>query len=123
MYRVSVPVSRLKMRFIHLVDPGFMTRVGVHYGLFMTTVSNSGTVEQYTFWVEKGMMTIQNFFGCFAMTELGHGSNIAGLETTATFDIDSDEFIIHSPSTTATKWWIGGAAESATHAYKKLIIV
>lgn len=44
-----------------------------------------------------------------------HGSNVAGIETTATFDHESDEFIIHTPSLTATKWWIGGAAESATH--------
>lgn len=45
-----------------------------------------------------------------------HGSNVAGIETIATFDHDSDEFIIHTPTLTATKWWIGGAAESATHA-------
>lgn len=50
------------------------------------------------------------------MTELGHGSNVAGLETTAVFDREADEFIIHSPTPTSTKWWIGGAAESATHA-------
>jgi len=49
------------------------------------------------------------------MTELGHGSNVAGLETTATFDKETDEFIIHTPSLTATKWWIGGAAQTATH--------
>lgn len=48
-------------------------------------------------------------------TELQHGSNVAGLETTATFDEKSDEFIIHTPSVSATKWWIGGAAHSATH--------
>lgn len=58
------------------------------------------------------------------MTELGHGSNVAALETTATFEESSDEFIIHTPSLTATKWWIGGAAQTATHAavYAQLII-
>ncbi len=50
------------------------------------------------------------------MTELGHGSNVQALETTATFDETSDEFVIHTPSLTATKWWIGGAAHTATHA-------
>lgn len=43
--------------------------------------------------------------GCYAQTELGHGSNIRALETTATFVRGSDEFEIHSPSITATKWW------------------
>jgi acyl-CoA oxidase len=34
----------------------------------------------------------------------------------AEFDEASDEFVINTPSLTATKWWIGGAAHSATHA-------
>ena len=50
------------------------------------------------------------------MTELAHGSNVAGLETTATFDSATDEFVIHTPHLGATKWWIGGAASTATHA-------
>lgn len=37
------------------------------------------------------------------MTELGHGSNVPGLETTATFDEASDQFVIHTPTLTATK--------------------
>lgn len=37
------------------------------------------------------------------MTEIGHGSNVPGLETTATFDEASDQFIIHTPTLTATK--------------------
>lgn len=45
-----------------------------------------------------------------------HGSNISGIETTATWDPTSDEFVIHSPMLTSTKWWIGGAAHTATHA-------
>lgn len=44
-----------------------------------------------------------------------HGSNVAGLETTATFDLSSNEFVINTTTLTATKWWIGGAAETATH--------
>jgi hypothetical protein len=33
----------------------------------------------------------------YAQTELGHGSNLAGLETTATLDKSTDEWVIHSP--------------------------
>ncbi|KAG0306588.1 fatty-acyl coenzyme A oxidase [Dissophora globulifera] len=49
------------------------------------------------------------------MTELGHSSNLPGLETTSTFDRATDEFVIHSPTLTSTKWWIGMAGRTATH--------
>jgi alkylation response protein AidB-like acyl-CoA dehydrogenase len=42
------------------------------------------------------------------LTELAHGSNVAGLETTATLDERTDEFVVHTPHLGATKWWIGG---------------
>lgn len=54
--------------------------------------------------------------GCYAQTELGHGSNVAALETTATFDQKTDEFVIHSPTITATKWWPGDMGRYANHA-------
>lgn len=47
---------------------------------------------------------ISKVIGCYAQTELGHGSNIRALETTATFIRETDEFDIHTPSITATKW-------------------
>jgi acyl-CoA oxidase len=53
--------------------------------------------------------------GCFAMTELGHSSYLPGLETTATYDKKTREFIINSPTLTSTKWWIGLAGHTATH--------
>jgi acyl-CoA oxidase len=53
--------------------------------------------------------------GCFAMTELGHSSFLRGAETTATFDLETQEFIINTPTLTATKWWIGAAGQTATH--------
>jgi len=68
------------------------------------------------YWVEKGVLQMpERIIGCFGMTELEHGSNVAGLLTTATLDKKTDEFIIHTPFLGATKWWIGGAASSATH--------
>ena len=67
---------------------------------------------------ERWMPLINNlqFLGCYAQTELGHGSNVAGLETTATFDKVSDEFVIHTPSIRAVKFWPGSLGRVATHA-------
>jgi acyl-CoA oxidase len=53
-----------------------------------------------------------------------HGSNVAGIETRAEFDAAADQFVVNTPSLTATKWWIGGAAHTATHAsvFARLIV-
>lgn len=107
-----------------LADPNTITRCGVHFGLFVSSIRGSGTPEQLQYWFSKGAGRLKKFFGCFAMTELGHGSNVAGLETTATWDEATDEFIINTPNLGATKWWIGGAAHTATHSvcFARLIV-
>jgi len=94
-------------------DGSFGMRFGVHLSLFRATIRSQGTALQ----VEKYIPAADNLeiFGCFAMTELGHSSHLPGLETTATFDAVSDEFIINTPTMTALKWWIGGAGQTATH--------
>ena len=72
------------------------------------------------------MPLIENvdIIGCYAQTELGHGSNVAGLETTATFDREKDEFVVHTPSITATKYWPGDMGMFSSHAvvFARLII-
>ena len=62
--------------------------------------------------------------GCYGQTELGHGSNVAGLETTATLDKSTDEFIIHSPTISSTKYWPGDLGQMSSHAlvFARLII-
>jgi len=54
-------------------------------------------------------------FGCYLQTELGHGSNVSALETTATYIPETQEFEIHSPTLTSSKWWIGALGKTATH--------
>ncbi|EAZ63019.2 Acyl-coenzyme A oxidase 4 (Acyl-CoA oxidase 4) (AOX 4) [Scheffersomyces stipitis CBS 6054] len=121
----TIPEFQRRLSILGLFDPQVATRVGVNLGLFLSCIRGSGTVEQLKYWaLQKETATIKGIYGCFGMTELAHGSNVMGLETTATFDEDNDEFIINTPHIGATKWWIGGAAHSATHCtvYARLIV-
>ncbi len=54
--------------------------------------------------------------GSYAQTELGHGSNVQGLETTATYDIEKEEFVIHTPTLSAAKFWPGELGKVGNHA-------
>lgn len=54
--------------------------------------------------------------GCYAQTELGHGSNVPGLLTTATLDKNTDEFVLNTPEIRAAKYWPGELGKLATHA-------
>src|SRR5262245_14722032 len=69
------------------------------FRLFAPTIRNQGTREQAKQWDDA----IEHGSGAFAMTEIGHGSYIQGMETTATFDEATDQFVMHSPTLTATK--------------------
>lgn len=87
---------------------------GLHESMYLTTLQGQGTPEQQ----EKFLKPAQAYehIGCYAQTELGHGSNVRGLETTATWNPDDKTFTIHSPSLTASKWWIGSLGRTANHA-------
>mmetsp|Transcript_3548 Transcript_3548/g.5347 ORF Transcript_3548/g.5347 Transcript_3548/m.5347 type:complete len:216 (-) Transcript_3548:1029-1676(-) len=55
---------------------------------------------------------------------MGHGSNIAGIETTAIYDVKTGEFELHTPTESATKWWPGDLGFIANFAlvFAQLII-
>jgi acyl-CoA oxidase len=70
------------------------------------------------------LIASRGIFGCYLQTELGHGTNVGRLETTATYIPETKEFEIHSPTITSSKWWIGALGKTATHGVvqAKLII-
>ncbi|KAH8811027.1 acyl-CoA dehydrogenase/oxidase C-terminal [Xylogone sp. PMI_703] len=84
------------------------------FRIFLSNLERQMSDEQKKIWVPKAERF--EIFGCYAQTELGHGSNVKGIETTATFDGDTDEFIINSPTLSSTKYWIGASGIWATHA-------
>ncbi|MFE6861272.1 acyl-CoA dehydrogenase [Nocardia sp. NPDC057668] len=101
-------VTALEM--LAYTDLSLWVKCGVQWGLFGGAVENLGT-ERHRDYVRK-LMPLE-LLGCFAMTETGHGSDVANLETTATYDPATQEFVVHSPTASARKDYIGGAAEHA----------
>ena len=87
---------------------------GLHASLFLVTLREQGATQQHEKFLEKAENW--EYIGCYAQTELGHGSNVRGLETTATWNGEEKTFVIHTPTLTASKWWIGSLGKAANHA-------
>ncbi|SPQ94671.1 unnamed protein product (mitochondrion) [Plasmodiophora brassicae] len=99
---------------VTLVSGNMATLMSVIFGLFGATVMLVGTEYHHkTYQDEIQSLKVK---GCFCLTELGHGSNVKSLETTAHFDAVNGEFVINTPSDSAQKYWIGGLAQHCTHA-------
>ncbi len=99
------------IEMLAMSDLSLMVKAGVQWGLFGGAVENLGTERHHEAYVKK--IIDLEMLGCFAMTETGHGSDVQSLETTATYDADTEEFVVHSETPTARKDYIGGAAETA----------
>ncbi|KRA25042.1 acyl-CoA dehydrogenase [Microbacterium sp. Root61] len=96
--------------FVELVaaDPSLQIKAGVQWGLFGSAVQQLGTKEHHDMWL-PGIMSLE-IPGAFAMTETGHGSDVAAVGTTATYDPETEEFVIHTPFRGAWKDYLGNAA-------------
>ncbi|KAE8395463.1 hypothetical protein BDV23DRAFT_194167 [Aspergillus alliaceus] len=87
---------------------------GMNFLMFRRTIELQGTPEQQRHWLPQiDQMSIN---GAYAQTELGHGTFVRGIETTATFNVETDTFTIHSPTPTSVKYWPGGLGFSCSHA-------
>ncbi|CAI2360845.1 unnamed protein product [Moneuplotes crassus] len=94
----------------------------VHHGMFESIVKVLGSDQQVSeVWDD---IVDYKILGCYAQTEIGHGSDVQGLETEAIYDEATEEFIINSPSVKAYKFWPGDLGKMANHAvvFAKMII-
>ncbi len=90
-------------------DLSLLVKSGVQFGLFAGAIHQLGTTHHHERYLPDAL-TLE-LPGCFAMTETGHGSNVQALETTATYDPDADQLVIHTPTRSGRKDYIGNAAE------------
>lgn len=91
------------------IDLSTTIKFGVQYSLWGGSVAFMGTAPHHRRWLDD--IDSLRLPGCFAMTELGHGSNVQGLRTEALLDKARDEWVVSTPDDSAIKWWIGNAAE------------
>ena len=89
-------------------DLSLLVKAGVQWGLFGGAVLHLGTERHHAAYLQK-IISLE-LLGCFAMTETGHGSDVASLRTTATYDPQTQQFEIHTPFEAARKEYIGNAA-------------
>uniref|UniRef100_A0AAF5D072 Acyl-coenzyme A oxidase n=1 Tax=Strongyloides stercoralis TaxID=6248 RepID=A0AAF5D072_STRER len=86
----------------------------LHYSMFLQCIQSQCTEEQLDKWLP--LTILRGIIGTYAQTELGHGTNLKKLETTATYDPVKEEFILNSPTITAAKWWPGGLGKTCNYA-------
>lgn len=89
-------------------DPSLQIKSGVQWGLFGAAILHLGTRKHHEKWLPDVMSL--KIPGAFAMTEIGHGSDVDSVATTATYDEATEEFVIHTPHRSAWKEFLGNAA-------------
>jgi len=92
----------------------------LHWVMFVPNIVSLCDEQQQAEWLP--LCRDWKMIGCYAQTEIGHGSNVRALETTATFVAESQggdrggSWIINSPTLTSTKAWPGSLGRTANHA-------
>jgi len=102
-----------KMAFFAAVFGGEATGLLMHDIAFMPMLRLQASDEQLAKWLP--LVESFQMFGSYAQTEIGHGTYVRGLETTAVYDERTKEFILNSPTLTSTKWWIGSLGKSTNY--------
>ena len=103
-------------RFEELVaaDPSLQIKAGVQWGLYASAILHLGTAEHHDRLL-PGALSV-DVPGAFAMTETGHGSDVASVATTATYDPGTEQFVLHTPFRAAWKDYLGNAGQHGTAA-------
>ncbi|VVT53915.1 uncharacterized protein SAPINGB_P003814 [Magnusiomyces paraingens] len=123
-FRVTTKILELSKKHSWTLQElnGTMTNIfgdkfptSLHNSAFKYVIKVIGSDEQGKEWLPK--CDTHEVIGCYAQTELGHGSNVRALQTKAFYDPKLKHVVLcSSEPLTARKWWIGGLGVTADHA-------
>jgi acyl-CoA oxidase len=100
--------SVTSFEMLGFTDLSLLVKAGVQWGLFGGAIQALGTERHHTAYLQR--VIDLELLGCFAMTETAHGSDVQSIGTTATYDPETEEFVVHTPTPEARKDYIGNAA-------------
>jgi acyl-CoA oxidase len=109
--RGDVPRFLAAFETLGISDPNLLIKFGLQFGLFGGAILYLGTERHHEQYLPQ--IAAMTLVGCYAMTEVGHGSDIRRLETVARYDRATREFVIDTPRPDARKQFIGNAAMHA----------
>lgn len=99
-----------------------ISSTSLHHTMFETVVRILGSEEQVKYYLPK--IIGYDILGCYAQTEMGHGSDVQGLKTEAVYDPDTDEFVVNTPNTKDMKFWPGELGKQSDYCvfHAKMIV-
>ena len=113
-HNVAHPLSHSHwFNILYQYDASIPVKLGIIQGLVPSAIMAMGTKDQYD--VLDKIQSGENV-SCFALTEMSHGTNAKGMRTTATYNVKTKSFVLHSPDFESAKCWSGGLGKTATHA-------
>ncbi|XP_026759158.2 probable peroxisomal acyl-coenzyme A oxidase 1 [Galleria mellonella] len=108
--------EKYEVTYVNTILKGIIKDISpvyLHDTMFLVTIWGQMSPEQQAEWMPKAKDL--KAIGTYAQTELGHGTFLRGLETTATYDPETEEFVLNTPTLTAYKWWPGGLGHTVNH--------